>query len=67
MDIQIRLKLIHLKIILIEAPVVGVINMFGTGTVMSIKEEESRLALAIHLAAPVLITITMIWAIYLRR
>jgi ABC-type cobalamin transport system permease subunit len=54
----------QMVIILISVAVVGVVSMFAAGALMSIKEEESRLALAIHQAASVLITITMIWAVY---
>jgi hypothetical protein len=61
------IELVRQEIILIAVAVVGVVSMFAAGALMSIKEEESRLALTIHQAASVLITITMILAVYFLR
>ena len=52
-------------VFLIAVVVVCVIAMFTTGAVMSIREEKSRLLLVIHQIAPILITLSIGWTIYL--
>jgi hypothetical protein len=54
-----------LVIILLAVDVVCVITTFATGAIMSIKDQESRIVLAIHQLAPVLIAISAVGILFL--
>lgn len=45
--------------------IISVVMLFTTGGVMSIKEDESRIALLLHRASPVIIVLCLIGAYFL--
>ena len=54
----------QMVIILIAVAVVGVVSMFVTGAVMSIREGETKIPLLVHQIGLIIITISMGLAVY---
>jgi hypothetical protein len=54
----------QMVIILISVAVVGVVSMFVTGAVMSIREGETKIPLLVHQIGLIIITISMGLAVY---